>query len=157
MIRTGLPALIVAGCVLAAPAAWADSAPPDNEDARFTFHRTDDGYVRLDGRSGQVSICSRRPAGWLCQAVPDERAALEGEIARLQSDNAALKKELVAHDLPLPSGIKPEPPPAKVEPPRPPLPNDAHFKQVVGFIEKVWRRVVEMIANVQRDVWKNKT
>jgi hypothetical protein len=154
MIRTGVLALIVAVCALAAPAVPADTTQSDNEDARFTFHRSGDGFLRLDGRSGQVSICSRRPAGWLCQAVPDERAALEAEIARLQSDNVALKKELVAHDLPLPSGIKPDPPAAKVEQPRPQLPNDAHFKQVVGFIEKVWQRLVEMITNVQRDIWK---
>jgi hypothetical protein len=154
MIRTGLLALIVAGCALVAPAARAQNPQPDNEDARFTFHRTDDGYLRLDGRSGQVSICTRRTAGWLCQAVPDERAALEGEIARLQADNAALKKELVVHDLALPSAIKPDPPAARVEEPRLQLPRDAQFNQVVGFIEKVWRRLVEMVVNVQRDLMK---
>jgi hypothetical protein len=154
MIRTGWLVLIVATCVLAAPRASAETAQPDNEDARFTFHRAGDDFVRLDGRSGQVSVCSRRSAGWLCQAVPDERVALEAEIARLQSDNAALKKELVARGLPLPSGVKSEPPPAKVERPRLQLPNDADFDRVMGFIEKVWRRLVEMIVNVQRDVWK---
>jgi hypothetical protein len=153
MIRTGRLALIIAACALATPAG-AQRAQLENEDARFTFHRAGEGFVRLDGRSGQVSTCTRRPAGWLCEAVPDERAALEGEIARLQTENGALKKELVARDLPLPSGIKPEPPPAKVEPPRLQLPNDADLDRVMGFIEKVWRRLVEMIANVQRDVWK---
>ena len=63
--------------------------------------------LRLDGRTGQVSLCGRAAAGWACQAVPDERAALEAEIARLQDDNAALKKELLARGLPLPSGVKP--------------------------------------------------
>src|SRR5262245_36808652 len=99
---------------LGTTAVRADNPPADNEDSRFTFHRTDDGYLRLDGRSGQVSICSRRPAGWLCQMVPDERVALEAEIARLQSDNSALKKELLARNLPLPGGIKPDPPSTKI-------------------------------------------
>jgi hypothetical protein len=154
MIRTDLLALIVAGCVLAGPAARAQSMQPDNEDTRFTFHRTDDGYLRLDGRSGQVSLCLRRTAGWLCQAVPDERAALEGEIARLQADNATLKKELIAHNLALPGTIRPDAPSAKVEQPRLQLPSDAEIKQVVGFIEKVWRRLVEMVVSVQRDLMK---
>jgi hypothetical protein len=153
MIRTGLLVLIVAACALTAPAARAQSTQPDNEDARFTFHRVEDGYLRLDGRSGQVSVCSRRAAGWLCQAVPDERAALEGEIARLQADNAALKKELVARNMPLPGAIKPDAP-AKPDEPRLQLPNDAEFNQVVNFIEKVWRRLAEMITNVQRDLMK---
>src|SRR5438445_1085525 len=99
MIRMGLLAAVVGLVAFGATTARADNAPLDNEDSRFTFHRTDDGYLRLDGRSGQVSICHRRPAGWLCQVVPDERAALEGEIARLQVDNAALKKELLANKL----------------------------------------------------------
>ena len=44
------------------------------------------------GEAGQVSLCNRRPAGWLCQAVPDDRTALEAEIARLQSDNAVAQE-----------------------------------------------------------------
>jgi hypothetical protein len=153
MVRNGLLVLIVAGCALTAIAARAQSLPPDNEDARFTFHRAEEGYLRLDGRSGQVSVCNRRPAGWLCQAVPDERMVLEGEIARLQADNAVLKKELVARNLPLPGAIKPDPA-AKPDERRLQLPTDAEFNQVVGFIEKVWRRLAEMITNVQRDLMK---
>jgi hypothetical protein len=155
MVREGLLALIVAGSAFGtATTARGQGSQPDNEDARFTFHRTDDGYLRLDGRSGQVSICVRRPAGWLCQAVPDERSALEGEIVRLQSDNAALKKELLAHGLTLPSAVRSEPPSGKVEEPRLQLPSDAELNQVVGFIEKVWRRLVEMVVSVQRDLMK---
>ena len=157
MVRFGRIAVIVAviasGVALSA-AAHADNAPLDNEDSRFTFHRTDDGYLRLDGRSGQVSICSRRPAGWLCQLVPDERAVLEAEIARLQSDNSALKKELLAHNLPLPGGVKPDPPPTKIDEPRVSLPSDAELNRMMAFIEKVWKRLVEMIVSTQRDMMK---
>jgi squalene cyclase len=90
----------------------------------------------------------------LCQAVPDERTALETEIVRLQSDNAALKKELLAHALPLPEAIKPDLTPGRVEEPRLQLPSDAEFNQMMGFIEKVWRRLVEMVVSVQRDLMK---
>jgi len=152
MIRTGLLAVVV-GAVLSAPSACAQNGQVDNEDARYTFHRADDGYLRLDGRSGQVSICTRRPAGWLCQAVPDERAALEAEIARLQSDNATLKKELLAHNLALPAGIKPDAP-TNVEKSYKTEPDDAEIKRMVTFIETVWKRLVEMIVSVQREILK---
>src|SRR6478752_1447655 len=93
MIRLAL--FTLAGIALVGPTAWAQSPPPEGADSRYTFHRVDDGYVRLDGRTGQVSLCAQRPVGWACQAMPDERAALEAEIARLQGESAALKKELI--------------------------------------------------------------
>ena len=92
------------------------------------------------------SAAGGRSAG-SARPVPDERAALEAEIARLQTENAALKKELLARNLPLPGAVKPEPPAPKAEEPRLQLPSDAELNQVMGFIEKVWRRLVEMIVN----------
>jgi hypothetical protein len=151
MIRTALFAL--AGLVLAGLAAWAQSTVPESDDSRYTFNRVDDGYLRLDGRTGQVSICARRPAGWTCEAVPDERAALEAEIARLQGENTAVKKELLARNLPLPGTVKP-PPAAEPEEPRLQLPNDADLNKVMNFVEKIWRRLVEMIATLQKDMLK---
>jgi hypothetical protein len=152
MIRIGLLAVIVAA--LGLPAARAQNSQFENEDSRYSFHRVDDGYLRLDGRSGQVSFCTRKPAGWLCQAVADERTALETEIARLQADNVALKKQLLAHNLPLPGGIQPEPPSAKIDEPRMQLPSDAELNRMMAFIEKVWRRLVEMVVNAQKDILK---
>jgi hypothetical protein len=149
MIRTGL-VIVALASALATPV-QAQNAP-DSADGRFSFHRTDDGFLRLDGRSGQVSLCLRRSAGWECQAVPDERAALEGEIARLQGDNANLKRELLAHNLPLPNGTKPEASDRGED--RLQLPSDAELNRAMAFIEKVWKRMVEMIVTTQKDMMK---
>jgi hypothetical protein len=153
MIR--LAPFIIATLWLAVPVAWAQSAPPESDDARYSFGRVDDGYLRLDGRTGQVSICTRRSAGWACQAVADERTALEAEIVRLQRENGALKKEFVARNLPLPGAVRPDSPAAKPDEPRLELPNDADVNKVMNFVEKVWRRLVEMIVTLQKDM--NKT
>jgi hypothetical protein len=152
MIRTA--AVIVAGVALLAPAGQAQGTPPESDDARYSFYRADDGYLRLDGRTGQVSACTRRPTGWSCQALPDERSALEAEIARVQGENVVLKRELLAHKLPLPAGVKPDMPPGKVEGPGTQSPIDPDFNKVVTFIEKVWRRLVEMIVTVQKDLMR---
>ncbi|HZO47367.1 MAG TPA: hypothetical protein VFB68_15835 [Xanthobacteraceae bacterium] len=160
MIRSRLLAIIViAGSGLAAAAASAQPSSPEGGDTRFTFHRADDGgYLRLDGRSGQVSMCQRRTTGWQCQLVPDERTALEAEISRLQSDNAVLKKELLSRNLPLPDGMRPDQPGSKSLPKsqvqRPQLPDDAELNRIMGVMEKIWRRMVEMIQSVQRDLQK---
>jgi hypothetical protein len=123
----------------AGSAGWAQSAPVESDDSRYTFNRVDGGYLRLDGRTGQVSICTPRAVGWACQAVADERPALEAEIARLQAENVALKKELLAHNLALPgSGKSGEPTVKPEEPSRLQLPNDADLDKMMAFINKVW-------------------
>jgi len=150
MIRTCL-AVVAFASTLAAPVQAQDGL--DTANGRFTFHRTDEGFLRLDGRSGQVSACMQRPAGWECRAVPDERAALEGEIARLQGDNANLKRELLSRNLPLPSGSRPEVA-GRGENPHLDLPSDAELNRIMTFMEKVWKRMVEMIVTTQKDMMK---
>jgi hypothetical protein len=154
MIRTHILAIVVLTAGLAASGAAAQPSSPESGDARFTFHRADDGYLRLDGRSGQVSMCYRRASGWQCQLVPDERTALEAEISRLQNDNVALKRELLSRSLPLPNGMSSDQGSPKSGVQRPHLPDDAELNRVMAFMEKVWRRMVEMILNVQRDLQK---
>jgi hypothetical protein len=120
--------------------------------------------IRLDTRTGTVSTCSNTGTGWACYAVPDERAALDAEIGRLQADNEKLKAELAAReptvtgkiDEPLPktdSLKKPEPKVAdgerKIEIP---LPSDRDMDRMMAFLEQAWRRLVEMANRVQRDV-----
>jgi hypothetical protein len=134
-------------------AAAAQPVPPELDDPRFTFNRVENGFLRLDGRTGQVSLCSRDAAGWACRAVADDRAVLEGEIARLQGENARLKKELIAKNLPLPGTTDgPEQRRGQGEEPRLQLPSDADINRVVTFMEKVWRRLVEMIVTLQKDM-----
>ena len=83
--------------LLAAPAtATAQMMAPDSENGRYSSYPIADGMLRLDTRTGQMSWCSRNDAGWACTTIPDERVALEAEIARLQDQNAKLKKELLA-------------------------------------------------------------
>ena len=65
------------------------AAPP----ARFSFSRVETGLLRLDKQTGQVAFCRSHSAGWACEAVPEDRAALEKEIARLQDEVAGLKRE----------------------------------------------------------------
>ncbi len=84
------------------------------------------------------------------KVVPDERSALETEIARLQGENATLKKEPLARGLPVP-GL-PDPSGAKPGEPELKLSSDAEVDKVISFLEKVWRRLIEMGRNVQRDV-----
>jgi hypothetical protein len=130
-----------------------ESKPSENLEGRFTFSRMNDGYVRLDNRTGQVSFCGKRAVGWTCQVAPEDRGVLENEIARVQQENAALKKELLARGLPLPGSMKGEPPVARNEQTFG-LPSDANIDRMKVMVEKAWRRLVDMISALQKDVLK---
>ena len=150
MMRAVAAVLFLSPLAQGLPAS-AQDAPGERDEARYSFNKVDDGYLRLDGRTGQVSLCTRRPAGWACQAVADDRTALEAEIARLQGENAALKKDMLARNLPLPGTVKPELPAPKAEPPQLQLPSDADLNKMMGFLDRMWRRLVEMIAGWRKD------
>jgi hypothetical protein len=136
--------LIVAGACLGAPAR-AQTAP-DSENGRYAFATVPDGTLRLDTRTGQVSLCARQGAGWACNAVPDERNALESEIARLQRENGALKKDMLARNLPLPKDVTGLPATGQRELQlKVPMPSDAEIDRMMSAFEKMWRRLVDMM------------
>ena len=135
---------------LAALAAFAPPASaqttPDSENGRYSFSGVPDGMLRLDTRTGAVSLCAKQATGWACNAVPDERAALENEIARLQRENGALKKDMLARGLPLPGGVASGPLATQRELNlKVPLPSDAEIDRVMSAFEKMWRRLVDMV------------
>jgi hypothetical protein len=152
MINSSFAALgFIAGFCLLAPA-LADDAPPDDGAGRYSFNKVADGWLRLDSQTGAVSICGQRTVGWACQAVPEDRAVLENEIARLRRENAALKKDILARGLPLPDGATAEPPEARDHDLTLHLPNDAEVNRVMAFVGRVWHRLVDAIAQAQKQV-----
>ncbi len=137
---------------------------PDTENGRYALSPVNDGVLRLDTRTGVVSTCSNSGTGWACYAVPDERAALDAEIGRLQIENEKLKAQLAQReptvqgkiDEPLPKQdlLKPAEPKVaegerKIEIP---LPSDRDMERVMSFLEQAWRRLVDIANRMQKDV-----
>jgi hypothetical protein len=137
---------------------------PDTENGRYALSPIADGVLRLDTRTGAVSTCNNSGSGWACYAVPDERAAFDTEIGRLQTENEKLRAQLagqggtvtgkVEEALPKSDPLKkPEPKVAegerKIEIP---LPSDRDMDRMMSFLEKAWRRLIEMANRVQKDV-----
>jgi hypothetical protein len=136
----------------------AEEAAPDSAGGRYIFSKLDEGYLRLDTQSGAVAQCRPHGVGWACEAAPEDRAVLENEIVRLRSENAALKKELLARGLPLPPGAMPESPTAQHGAPQASLPelrlpNDADIDRMMAFVGRVWQRFVETVQRAEKQVF----
>jgi hypothetical protein len=144
-------AIALAAAVLIAPA-HADAPAPDTEGGRYVFSKQADGFLRLDTQSGAVALCSQQPVGWACQTAPEDRVVFENEIARLQSENAALKKVLLAHNLSLPPGVAPDSSGAQNDTMLR-LPSDADIDRAIAFVGQVWQRFIDTLARVQKQVF----
>ncbi len=138
--------------------------PPPAIASRFSFNRVDDGFLRLDHATGKVAFCSTHSVGWACQAVPEDRAALEREIARLQDSLAAFKKEIAElkrEIATLRAPPAPPRPPAPIPPSAAPdkngalkLPSQQDLDRARAYIADTWRRLVEMITEFQKDMMR---
>ena len=138
----------------------APAAPP----SRFTFNRVDDGFLRLDNETGHIAFCRPHTAGWACQGVPEDRAALEQEIARLRDEVASLKQEIAARREP-PS--PPPRPPAELTPPAAgdkkddkggditlKLPTQEDIDHARAALSDAWRRLVDMLVSFKNDMMR---
>lgn len=172
MMRAAVPILLslrtsAAVCCVAAVAATGIASAraqslPDIENGRYALSPVADGVIRLDTRTGAVSSCTDKGSGWACYVVPDERAALDAEIGRLQKDNETMKAQLAARapagasktDEALPQEALPKQDSLQPKAGRKieiPLPSDRDVDRVMSFVEGAWRRLVEMAARLQRD------
>jgi hypothetical protein len=162
---------VVLVSILVATGSAVAQSMPDGENGRYALSPIPDGVIRLDTRTGAVSTCSNTGSGWACYAVPDERAAYDAEIGRLQVENEKskaeverLKAELASRApaaesktdeaLPKSDSLKKAEPKAaegerKIEIP---LPSDRDMDRVMSFLEQAWRRLVEMANRMQKDV-----
>ena len=156
--------LVATAAILLAGGTALAQTKPDTENGRYALSPTGDGVLRLDTKTGTVSTCTNSGAGWACYAVPDERAAMDTEIGRLQAENEKLRAQLTERDgtvagksedaMPKSDSLrKAEPKVAegerKIEIP---LPSDRDMDRMMSFLERAWRRLIEMANRIQKDV-----
>ncbi len=121
--------------VCAASGAFAQSAPM-NDSWRFKMQKVEDGFLRLDAQTGQVSHCRSRPGGWVCETAADDRAALEAEIKRLSDRVAMLQRQ-----------VKDQPtPPNQFR-----MPTEVELDQVMSFFERVMKRFRGVVENLKKE------
>lgn len=124
--------LLAASLALCAAPALAQTTPqvldeaPASDNGRYAMQQTPDGFLRLDTRTGKVSLCSVKDGSARCVLAADEREAYEREIASLRDAAKRGSKSAEA------SG--------------PRLPTDAEIDRTLGVMEKLWRGMVRIIG-----------
>jgi len=140
MTNVRIATLIALTVTLAVPALAqtpdAPKATPDSVNGRFNMSPIADGVLRLDTRTGQISLCRKRNDNWACESVADDRAAYEKEIARLQERVNKLESQL-DRGANKQTELK--------------LPSDAEVDRVMKFFENIFRRFMGMMENLQRE------
>ena len=135
---------------------------PGTASPRFTLQPVEGGVLKLDTRTGALSFCSTRAGGsagnWVCEAVPEDRAALEAEIARLQARIAELEKgragvpDIMAPALPPSSGENPAPPESGPAPDsRDPAEAERQLDRAMDMAERVFRRFFDMVNRLRSE------
>ena len=122
-------ALLAALAALACPALAQEIIAPGDA-GRYTMTQTPEGFIRLDTRTGAVALCTTAGGVAACRAGPEERSALEAEIARLSKENADLKMRLAAAPK-RPGGLD--------------LPKEEDMDKALTFAEKFLRRMMRIM------------
>ena len=136
--------LIAVLAALAAPALAEDIDALETEDGRYVLVERGADVVRLDTRTGSVSVCREKQTGWACALAADERDALEAESDRLADRMERLEVELRRIDERL--GAAP-PPPAPAKPDK----NDAEVERALDLAEKMFRRFFGLVRELRRE------
>jgi hypothetical protein len=129
--------------VTCATASAQEPAPP-NGPSRYSFNRVNDEFLRLDNQTGQVTVCRAHAVGWGCEAVPEDRAALDKEIGRLQNEVSELKDQVAALKAPADKSSE-----LKLK-----MPSKEDLARARVFIEDTWRNMVDMISTMQKDMMR---
>ena len=150
--------LIISG-IFAAPLAVAmiaalPSSAQDNAGGRYTMHQTDDGMLRLDTQTGDVSLCSKADDAWACKPMADDRATTK-ELERLRKENSQLRGEVSRLDKML--GVDGSKPNGEVDPPRPGgqkhsfrLPSEKEVDQALNYFERMLRKFQDRLNKLEQ-------
>jgi hypothetical protein len=114
---------------------------PASDNGRYSMQQTPDGFLRLDTRTGKVSLCTVREGSARCALAADERDAYEREIARLKAERDAAKAGGKLAD-----GKSAQDKSAQDKSSGPRLPTDDEIDRTLSVMQKIWRGMNRIIG-----------
>lgn len=108
------------------------------EPDRYRLEKSADGYVRMDTRTGQMSLCRERETGRLVCAPADDEDVVSGKGAQalqMRVDELEARVEELERDVTGDSG----------------LPSDEEFEQTLGFMERFFRSFMDIVREFESE------
>ena len=125
LIVRNLAAVALLGSALAPASAIAQ------ENGRFRLEGTENGYVRLDTRTGAISTCSEQQGQLICKMATEDREAYENDIASLQDRVKKLEDRVSALE-------------GKGGSAASGLPTEQEFEKSMSYMERFMRRFMDI-------------
>lgn len=107
----------------------------ETEAGRFQLEQSGSGVVRLDTRTGALSLCEEKDGNLICRMAADERAAYEEQLDRLEKRVSALEQKASAT---LSSNSKG-------------LPSDAEVDRSIGIMERFMRAFFGLVREFEAE------
>jgi len=130
-------------------AIFAASASSAAEPDRYRLEKTPDGYVRMDTRTGEMSLCQERWGELVCRMAADERTAMQDELERLQSDIDALEGRLAEVEaLELRVAALENSLTSRIEKT---LPTEEDFNRTMSYMERFFRGFMDIVKDLESE------
>ncbi len=133
MSRSAMFAALLLSPVAASVAAAADGP-------RYTMEKSATGYVRMDTRTGEMSICEERSGQLVCKLAADERSAFQTDIERLEARVESLDARVAELERRSPAA-----------PPESGLPSEEEFNRTMSYMERFFRGFAGIVKELQED------
>jgi hypothetical protein len=115
--------------------ATAPVAEAQDSDLRFSIEKTPDGYVRMDRRTGDMSVCADVAGQFTCRPANEERGRWQAELDRLSLRVSDLEMRL--------SAVETRPSDA--------LPTEEQFEQGLTLMERFLRRFMGIAKDLENE------
>ena len=120
------------GASLLAGAAHAEDAQ------RYRLEKTDDGFVRMDTRTGAMSACREKDGQLVCRMAADERTAFQDEVDRLQGQVKSLDERVAKLENSLSQRLESS------------LPSEEDFNRTMNYMERFLRGFMGIVKDMDK-------
>jgi len=145
---------VILAAVLGATGVVSAAGAADEKPGRYTMSPADGGgFVRLDGETGTMALCTRKGGEWACQEMLDSTKDLRRENDRLAAENKDLKADVrrLEEMLGLGDGKKGEEKRAERPGGGLQLPSEEEVDRALNYVERMLKKFRDKLKQFERE------